>query len=178
MNKIKIAIVGVGNCASSLIQGIHYYRDKTSEEMVGLMHWNIGDYTPGDIEIVAAIDIDKRKVGIDVNDAIFSKPNCTAVFYPDVPNYGVTVHMGKRLDGFSEHMKNYNDNRTIYPLARKRLPSFMQIALWKQGLLLLTIFLFLLPVTRSGLQNSKKKIFLLLVMILSHNWGLQLLIEY
>lgn len=113
MSKIKIAIVGVGNCASSLIQGIHYYRDKTSEEIIGLMHWDIGGYTPGDIEIVAAFDIDKRKVGIDVNDAIFSKPNCTAVFYPDVPNYGIKVNMGKILDGFSEHMKNYDDNRTF-----------------------------------------------------------------
>jgi myo-inositol-1-phosphate synthase len=122
MNKIKIAIVGIGNCASSLIQGIHYYRDKTSEEMIGLMHWDIGNYTPGDIEIVAAFDIDKRKVGIDVNDAIFSKPNCTAVFYPDVPNYGVKVNMGKILDGFSEHMKNYNDNRTFI-LAEETEPT-------------------------------------------------------
>lgn len=113
MSKIKIAIVGVGNCASSLIQGIHYYRDKTSEDIIGLMHWDIGGYTPGDIEIVAAFDIDKRKVGIDVNDAIFSKPNCTTVFYPDVPNYGIKVNMGKILDGFSEHMKNYDDNRTF-----------------------------------------------------------------
>ena len=113
MNKIKIAIVGVGNCASSLIQGIHYYRNKKSEEIIGLMHWDIGGYTPGDIEIAAAFDIDKRKVGIDVNDAIFSKPNCTAVFFADVPNSGVKVHMGKILDGFSEHMKNYDNNRTF-----------------------------------------------------------------
>ena len=113
MSKIKVAILGVGNCASSLIQGIHYYRDKKLEEIIGLMHWDIGGYTPGDIEIVAAFDIDKRKVGIDVNDAIFSKPNCTAVFYPDIPSYGIKVNMGKILDGFSEHMKNYDDNRTF-----------------------------------------------------------------
>ena len=109
MNKIKIAIAGVGNCASSLIQGIHYYRDKTPEDIIGLMHWDIGGYAPGDIEIVAALDIDKRKVGIDVSDAIFSKPNCTIIFYPDVPNYGVKVRMWKISDGFSEHMKNYDD---------------------------------------------------------------------
>ncbi len=113
MSKIKIAIVGVGNCASSLIQGIHYYRDKTSEEIIGLMHWDIGGYTPCDIEIVAAFDIDKRKVGVDVNEAIFSKPNCTAVFYPDIPKYGIKVNMGKILDGFSEHMKDYDNNRTF-----------------------------------------------------------------
>ena len=63
MKKIKIAIIGVGNCASSLVQGIHYYRNKTQKEAVGLMNWDIGGYRPGDIEVVAAFDIDKRKVG-------------------------------------------------------------------------------------------------------------------
>ena len=126
MSKIKIAIVGVGNCASSLIQGIHYYRDKMREESIGLMHWDIGGYTPGDIEIVAAFDIDKRKVGIDVNDAIFSKPNCTSVFFADVPNSGVKVHMGKILDGFSEHMKNYDNNRT-FVLAEETEPTQEEI---------------------------------------------------
>ena len=63
MKKINIAIIGVGNCASSLIQGIHYYRDKTGDDAVGLMHWEIGGYRPGDIEVVAAFDIDERKVG-------------------------------------------------------------------------------------------------------------------
>ncbi|MEC4677939.1 MAG: inositol-3-phosphate synthase, partial [Nitrospirota bacterium] len=57
MEKIKVAIVGVGNCASSLIQGIHYYQDKSSEESIGLMHWEIGGYKPGDIEVVAAFDV-------------------------------------------------------------------------------------------------------------------------
>lgn len=126
MSKIKIAIVGVGNCASSLIQGIHYYRDKMREESIGLMHWDIGGYTPGDIAIVAAFDIDKRKVGIDVNDAIFSKPNCTSVFFADVPNSGVKVHMGKILDGFSEHMKNYDNNRT-FVLAEETEPTQEEI---------------------------------------------------
>ena len=126
MSKIKIAIVGVGNCASSLIQGIHYYRDKMREESIGLMHWDIGGYTPGDIAIVAAFDIDKRKVGIDVNDAIFSKPNCTSVFFADVPNSGVKVHMGKILDGFSEHMKNYDNNRT-FVLAKETEPTQEEI---------------------------------------------------
>jgi myo-inositol-1-phosphate synthase len=80
VNKIKIAIVGVGNCASSLIQAFHYYRDKNPEGAIGLMHWKIGAYEPGDIEVVAAFDIDKRKVGKDVHEAIFSPPNCTTVF--------------------------------------------------------------------------------------------------
>jgi len=64
MNHIKIAIVGIGNCASSLIQGIHYYRQKASQDAIGLMHWEIGGYSPGDIEVVMAIDIDQRKVGV------------------------------------------------------------------------------------------------------------------
>ncbi len=72
MSNIKIAIVGVGNCASSLIQGIHYYRQKTSQDAIGLMHWEIGGYRPGDIEVVMAFDIDQRKIGIDVHEAIFA----------------------------------------------------------------------------------------------------------
>ncbi len=113
MNKIKIAIVGVGNCASSLIQGIHYYRDKDPSEAIGLMHEQIGGYGPSDIELVAAWDIDKRKVGKDVSLAIFEKPNCTTVFCSDVPDSGVTVRMGKILDGFSDHMKDYPEHRTF-----------------------------------------------------------------
>lgn len=113
MNKIKIAIVGIGNCASSLIQGINYYREKSQQDAIGLMHWEIGGYKPGDIEIVAAFDIDKRKIGTDVNEAIFSKPNCTTVFCADIPRSGVKVQMGKILDGFSEHMNNYDEKRTF-----------------------------------------------------------------
>ncbi len=71
MSKIKIAIIGIGNCASSLIQGFSYYRGKESKEVVGLMHWDIGGFKPYDIEVVAAFDIDKRKVGKDVAEAIF-----------------------------------------------------------------------------------------------------------
>ena len=85
MSNIKVAIIGIGNCASSLIQGIHYYRDKKPDDAIGLMHWEIGGYKPFDIEVVAAFDIDIRKVGHDVNEAIFSKPNCTTVFCKDIP---------------------------------------------------------------------------------------------
>ncbi len=113
MSKIKIVLVGIGNCASSLIQGIHYYQGKNEQDAVGLMHWEIGEYLPGDIEVVAAFDIDKRKVGVDVNEAIFSPPNCTTVFCSELPASGIKVRMGKILDGFSEHMKNYDEKRTF-----------------------------------------------------------------
>jgi len=113
MNKIKVAVVGMGNCASSLLQGIHYYGDAKADEAVGLMHWDIGGYRPCDIEIVAAFDIDKRKVGEDVSAAIFARPNCTRVFCPDIPKTGVTVRMGRVLDGFSKHMSEYEARYTF-----------------------------------------------------------------
>jgi len=113
MSKIKIAIIGIGNCASSLIQGIHYYRDRNSDEIIGLMHERIGGYGPEDIEVVAAFDIDKRKVGRDVHAAIFSAPNCTTVFHPDLPLSGVKVQMGRVLDGIAYHMKDYDEGRTF-----------------------------------------------------------------
>lgn len=110
---IKIAIVGIGNCASSLIQGIHYYRGKNAEDAIGLMHWEIEGYKPGDIEVVAAYDVDKRKVGKDVHEAVFAKPNCTKVIYPDLHQSGVTVRMGRILDGVAGHMRNYDDKFTF-----------------------------------------------------------------
>ncbi|HEB99367.1 MAG TPA: inositol-3-phosphate synthase [Thiotrichales bacterium] len=113
MSKIKIAIVGMGNCASSLIQGIHYYKDKDPKEAIGLMHPVIGGYGPSDIKVVAAWDIDRRKVGKDVAQAIFEKPNCTTVFCPEIPETGVKVRMGRIMDGFSEHMKDYPESRTF-----------------------------------------------------------------
>ncbi|MGD2272568.1 MAG: inositol-3-phosphate synthase [Desulfobacterales bacterium] len=117
MSNIRIAIAGVGNCASSLVQGIHYYRNKNSNDAIGLMHGDIGGFRPGDIEVVAAFDIDKRKVGRDLNEAIFSGPNCTRAFCPDLPVAGVPVQMGRILDGFSEHMKEYEDKYTFVPAA-------------------------------------------------------------
>ncbi|MBW2516425.1 MAG: inositol-3-phosphate synthase, partial [Deltaproteobacteria bacterium] len=115
MRKIKIAIAGLGNCASSLVQGLYYYRDKGPDDAVGLMHWEIGGYTPADIEVVAAFDIDKRKVGQDINSAIFSDPNCTQVFCDHLPASGVTVQMGQILDGIADHMKEYEDRYTFLP---------------------------------------------------------------
>ena len=95
MNKIRIAIVGVGNCASSLVQGISFYRGFSGNgATVGLMHRRIGAYEPHDIEVVAAFDIDRRKVGLDVSEAIFSPPNCTKIFCEKVRRSGAIVKMG------------------------------------------------------------------------------------
>ncbi|HET58271.1 MAG TPA: inositol-3-phosphate synthase [Deltaproteobacteria bacterium] len=115
MGKIRIALAGVGNCASSLIQGIHYYRNGIPSEAIGLMHWSIGGYRPEDIEVVAALDIDARKVGRDLHEAVFAEPNCTRVFFSELDHSGVTVRMGKILDGISEHMKDYEPRRTFVP---------------------------------------------------------------
>ncbi len=113
MDKVRIAIAGIGNCASSLIQGIEYYRHGDEKEAIGSLHWDIGGYRPGDIEVVAAFDIDKRKVGKDVSEAIFQLPNCTKTIYRDIPEKGVVVKMGRVLDGFADHMKNYDEKYTF-----------------------------------------------------------------
>src|SRR2546430_567515 len=97
--KIKIAIVGVGNCASSLVQGLTYYKDAKKDEFVpGVMHVDFGGYYIGDIEVVAAFDVNANKVGKDVGDAIYEEPNNTAI-YAKVPKLGVKVMMGPRMDG-------------------------------------------------------------------------------
>lgn len=126
MEKIKIALVGIGNCSSSLIQGIHYYRGKNPQDIVGLMHHTIGGYRPEDIQVVMAFDIDKRKVGTDVHQAIFSKPNCTTVFYRDVPPSGILVRMGKVLDSFADHMNDYSSENT-FVLANKKEPTKKEV---------------------------------------------------
>lgn len=111
---IRIAIAGIGNCASSLIQGIHYYTpERCRQGVTGLMHPQIGGYLPCDIDVVAAFDVDARKVGIDLNRAIFAKPNCTKIFQKDIPDSGVIVRMGQVLDGISEHMSTYAEDRTF-----------------------------------------------------------------
>jgi myo-inositol-1-phosphate synthase len=122
VNKIRIAIVGIGNCASSLIQGIHFYKGRNLDDAIGLMHGEIAGYRPDDINVVAGFDIDTRKVGKDVNEAIFAAPNCTTVFQAELPKAGVKVQMGKVLDGVSAHMADYNENNTFVP-AGKPEPS-------------------------------------------------------
>jgi myo-inositol-1-phosphate synthase len=111
MAAVRIAIVGVGNCASSLVQGTSFYRGARPDQAVGLMHWEIGGYSPADVEVAAAFDVDLRKVGKDVAEAIFEKPNCTAVFCAGVPKTGVLVRMGQVLDGVSDHFEGYPDER-------------------------------------------------------------------
>lgn len=101
--KIRVAIVGVGNCASSLVQGIHYYRNAKDDAFVpGVMHVNFGGYHIKDIEVVAAFDVNSNKVGKDVAEAIYARPNNTTVF-AQVPPLGVTVMRGPRLDGVNKY---------------------------------------------------------------------------
>ena len=102
--KIRVAIVGVGNCASSLVQGVHYYRNaKQGTRIPGLMHVDLGGYQIHDIEFVAAFDVDKNKVGKDLADAIYSPPNNTYRF-ADVPRTGVKVHRGMTHDGIGKYL--------------------------------------------------------------------------
>ncbi|RKX99519.1 inositol-3-phosphate synthase [Candidatus Poribacteria bacterium] len=105
MPKIRLAIIGVGNCASALIQGIHYYKDAKPDEFVpGLMHVVLGGYHVSDIEPVAAFDVDKNKVGKDLADAIFTPPNNTIQFAA-VPKTGVIVQRGPTLDGLGKYYR-------------------------------------------------------------------------
>ena len=102
--KVRVAIVGVGNCASSLVQGVQYYRDASPKQSVpGLMHVNLGGYHINDIEFVAAFDIDKKKVGLDLSEAIFAAPNNTVKF-SDVPTTGVKVQRGMTHDGIGKYL--------------------------------------------------------------------------
>jgi len=104
MPKIKVAITGVGNCASALIQGVEYYKDARVEEKVpGLMHANFGGYHIGDIEFVAAFEVNKGKIGKDLSEAIFTPPNVCAKF-AEVPEHHVKVSPGPILDGVAPYM--------------------------------------------------------------------------
>ncbi|HYD84544.1 MAG TPA: inositol-3-phosphate synthase, partial [Opitutus sp.] len=102
--KVRVAVIGVGNCASALVQGVHFYRNASAEEIVpGLMHVNLGGYHVRDIEFTAAFDIDATKVGRDLSEAIFSGPNNTVKF-ADVPPSGVTVQRGMTHDGIGKYL--------------------------------------------------------------------------
>jgi myo-inositol-1-phosphate synthase len=116
MSKIRVGIVGVGNCASSLVQGIEYYRRLNGDRernATGLMHYDLGGYRPEDIEVACAFDIDERKVGEPLHKAIFAKPNKAIEIERELPDFGVTVQMGPVLDGVSEHMADYPDDETF-----------------------------------------------------------------
>lgn len=116
MNKdIRIGIVGIGNCGSSLLQGISYYKDvkETDPQVPGLMHNSISKYLPSDIQVVLVYDIDARKVNKPLDEAIFQLPNCTKIFCKDIPKSDVIVKMGKILDGFSHHLLDYDEKYRI-----------------------------------------------------------------
>jgi len=102
MNRARVAIVGVGNCASSLVQGAAFYR--RTGETTGLIHPSVGPYRANDVEFVLGIDIDRRKVGLPLTEAIFAAPNNTQVFERDLPPNGARVIMGRLLDGVAPHM--------------------------------------------------------------------------
>ncbi|MDL4816697.1 inositol-3-phosphate synthase [Actinomadura opuntiae] len=103
MGSVRVAIVGVGNCASSLVQGVEFYRNASPETRVpGLMHVQFGDYHVGDVEFVAAFDVDAKKVGMDLSEAIHASENNTIKF-ADVPPTGVTVQRGHTFDGLGEY---------------------------------------------------------------------------
>jgi myo-inositol-1-phosphate synthase len=107
--KIKVAIAGVGNCASALVQGVEYYRNRRNAALEGVMRQTIGGYRCSDVEFVAAFDIDRRKVGRPLEEAIFAKPNCTRVFQSSLPVSNVVVQAGPVLDGVAPHMAEYPD---------------------------------------------------------------------
>jgi len=106
MSTVRIAIVGLGNCASSLVQGLEYYKDADPTQRVpGLMHVELGGYHIRDVEVVAAFDVDAKKVGKDVSEAIFAEPNNT-IRFSDVPPTGVTVMRGRTLDGLGTYYRD------------------------------------------------------------------------
>jgi myo-inositol-1-phosphate synthase len=115
MKKIKVAIAGVGNCASALVQGVEYYRTNRNAELDGVMRQNIGGYGTSDIEFVAAFDIDRRKVGHALEEAIFAKPNNTRIFQSALPVSNVIVQAGPQLDGVAAHMADYSDDEAFRP---------------------------------------------------------------
>ena len=116
MTPIRIAIAGVGNCASALLQGLQYYGTSppaNGRSLPGLLHARVGSYTAADITVVAAFDIDARKVGKPLEVACAAPPNCTTQFLKRFPRYGVRVQMGPVLDGVAPHMRQYPASQTF-----------------------------------------------------------------
>ena len=113
MGRIRIAVAGVGNCASALFQGIQYYQRHGGNGANGLLHEDVGGYRMEDIDVVAAFDIDRRKVGRPLEEALFAPPNCTTVFEEDLPAYGITVLKGPVLDGVAGHMQDYPESQAF-----------------------------------------------------------------
>lgn len=111
-NPIRVAIVGLGNCASALVQGKYFYQDKDADKIPGIMFSDIGGYRPSDIEFVVGFDVDHRKVGKTIGEAIFALPNCTMVFQKDVP-CDALVHMAPVLDGVAPHMLDEPEDKSF-----------------------------------------------------------------
>ena len=139
MKPIKVAVIGVGNCASSLVQGVAYYRSNNSSQ--GLIHDRIGGYGAGDVEFVLGVDVDARKVGKDIAEAIFAAPNCTAVFHENVPATGSKVIMGKVLDGVADHMTGMGERGFVLADAAEATHESIVKALKDSGAEVLLNFL-------------------------------------
>ncbi len=118
MGEIRVAIVGVGNCASALVQGRFYYADPQAD-VPGLITPVFDGYRVCDIRFVAAFDVDARKVGRDLGQAIFAPPNCTTVFHRDVPDLGCPVQMGYTIDSIAEHNQRYPEAARFDPLPNR-----------------------------------------------------------
>ena len=115
MAEIRVAIAGVGGCASALVQGLEYYRGADGKALAGLMHPRLGGWRPGDLRVVAAFDIDRRKVGRPVEEAIFAKPNRARVFQSALPVSDTLVRMGPVLDGVAAHMMDHPEDEAFRP---------------------------------------------------------------
>ena len=136
---IKVAIAGVGNCASALVQGVEYYRSRRNAALDGVMRQTIGGYRASDVEFVAAFDVDQRKVGRPLEEAIFAKPNNTRVFQSSLPVSNVVVQMGPQFDGVAPHMADYDDDVAFRPAGLE--PTDITEALRKSGAEVLLCYL-------------------------------------
>lgn len=139
---IRIGIVGVGNCASSLLQGIEYYRAHSlngKRESIGLMNDELGGYAPEDIVAVCAFDIDRRKVGKTLKEALFAPPNCTKPIYTHILDSRFTVQMGEVLDGVAPHMENYPESERFVLASQK--PAEVKKVLKESGVEILLNYL-------------------------------------
>jgi myo-inositol-1-phosphate synthase len=116
MREIRTAIIGVGNCASALVQGRYFYADPDAD-IPGLITKDFAGYRASDISFVAAFDVDERKVGLDLSNAVFAPPNCTTVFYEDVPKIGISVEMGYIIDSIPCHNGLYPEGKRFKPRA-------------------------------------------------------------
>jgi myo-inositol-1-phosphate synthase len=141
MGSIRIAIAGVGNCAGALVQGLSLYSGQGragGDYAPGLIHPDVGGYGPGDIEVVAAFDVDARKVGKPLSEAIFAPPNCTPRFADPLPG-GPVVRMAPVLDGVAPHMADYPPERTFLPASLP--PCDVEAALRESGAEILLCYL-------------------------------------